>query len=140
MKPGFAPGVTGEARFVVDESMLAAFEGQVVHRVLGTAPLVGWLELAGRRVILPWLEEHEEGVGHAISIVHRAPAPSGTNVTARAVLTEYAGNRVICRVEAHTDDGRLIADGAFTQVILPKATIRALFAPQPDQRKDEWSG
>lgn len=127
MKPGFVPGITAEARFIVDDTMLAAFEGAVVHPVLGTAALVGWLELAGRRVIVPYLEDHEEGVGHAISIVHRAPALPGACVTASATLTAYTGNRVVCQVEARDDTGTLIADGEFTQVILPRTVIAGLF-------------
>jgi predicted thioesterase len=126
MKSGFVPGVSGSVTFVVDDTMLAAFEGQVVHRVLGTATLVHYLEFAGRRVILPYLEEHEEGVGHAISVVHRAPAHPGTLVTATATLTAYNGNRVVTAVEARGGDGTLIADGEFTQVILPKTVIERM--------------
>jgi fluoroacetyl-CoA thioesterase len=129
MKPEFRPGITAAVSFVVDETMLAAFEGEVVHPVLGTATLVHYLELAGRRVILPYLEAHEEGVGHAIGVVHRAPAHLGTTVTATATLTVYTGNRVITKVEAYTDSGTLVADGEFTQVILPKTVIDRMMQP-----------
>lgn len=114
----------GAVTFVVDESMLAGFGGTVVHPVLGTATLVHYLEWAGRRVIEPHLEDDEEGIGHAISVVHRAPAPVGTTVTATATLTRHDGNRVVCRVEARTADGTLLADGEFTQVILPREVVR----------------
>jgi predicted thioesterase len=131
MRPGFTPGISAEARFVVDETMLAAFEGQVVHRVLGTAPLVAWLEWAGRKVILPYLESGEEGVGHAISVTHRDPALPGSAVVATATLVSHTGNRVVCRVEALAEDGRLIADGEFTQVILPVEEIVRRFGSSP---------
>ncbi|HUG16934.1 MAG TPA: hotdog domain-containing protein [Thermomicrobiales bacterium] len=130
MKHGFVPGVTASVTFTVDDTMLAAFEGVVVHPVLGTAELVHYLELAGRRVILPYLEEHDEGIGHAISVTHRAPARPGTLVTATAVLTAFTGNRVVTRVEARTDTGTLIADGEFTQAVLPKDVIQALVNPE----------
>lgn len=129
MRTTFVPGITASVTFTVDDTMLASFEGQVVHPVLGTATLVHYLELAGRRVILPYLEEHEEGVGHAISVVHRAPAHPGTAVTATATLTAYTVNRVVTHVEARTSTGALIADGEFTQVILPKDVIAALVKP-----------
>lgn len=115
---------SGAVTFVVDESMLAGFGGTVVHPVLGTATLVHYLEWAGRRVIEPHLDDDEEGVGHAISVVHRAPAPAGTTVTAAATLTRHDGNRVVCRVEARAADGTLLADGDFTQVILPREVVR----------------
>jgi fluoroacetyl-CoA thioesterase len=129
MRDGFMAGVTGKARFTVDDTMLASFEGEVVHPVLGTATLVHYLELAGRRVILPYLEDHEEGVGHAISVVHRAPAHPGTTVVATATLTSFTGNRVVTRVAARSSTGTLIADGEFTQVILPKDVITAIMNP-----------
>lgn len=110
--------------FVVDASMQAGFGGEVIHPVLGTATLVYYLEWAGRMVIEPHLDAGEEGVGHAISIVHRAPASVGTMVTASATVTQQTGNRVICRVAAHANDGRLLADGEFTQVILPREVVR----------------
>ena len=80
------------------------------------------MELAGRRIILPYLEPHEEGVGHAISVRHLAPTIAGMRVTARATLTEVRGNRVICHVEAHNDRG-LIGEGTFTQVIVEKTAL-----------------
>jgi len=114
----------GEVAFVVDESMLAGFGGVTIHAVLGTATLVHYLEWAGRRVIEPHLGADEEGVGHAISVVHHAPAPLGTAVTATATLARHEGNRVVCRVEARAVDGALLADGEFTQVILPREVVR----------------
>lgn len=115
---------SGEVAFVVDETMLAGFGGVVIHPVLGTATLVHYLEWAGRKVIEPHLGRGEEGIGHAIDVVHRAPAPPGTTVTASATLTRHEGNRVVCRVEARSADGTLLADGEFTQVILPREAVR----------------
>jgi predicted thioesterase len=133
MKPGFDPAsnITASVTFVVDETMLAAFEGHVVHPVLGTMWVVHYLELAGRRLILPYLETHEEGVGHAITVIHRNPAHPGTRVIATATLSEYTGNRVVARVEARAGDGALVADGDFTQVILPKDVIASRFNTRP---------
>lgn len=112
----------GTVAFVVDETMLAGFGGEVIHPVLGTATLIYYLEWAGRRVIEPYLGADEEGVGYAISVVHRAPAPIDTAVTATATLIRHEGNRVVCRVEARSADGALLADGEFTQVILTRGS------------------
>lgn len=114
----------GAVTFVVDESMQAGFGGAVIHPVLGTATLVHYLEWAGRKVIEPHLGPDEEGIGHAIAVVHRAPAPLGTSVTAAATLTRHEGSRVVCHVEARSADGRLLADGELTQVVLPREVIR----------------
>jgi fluoroacetyl-CoA thioesterase len=122
MKPGMTPGQTATVEAIVDETMFAAFAGQVIHPIYGTAAMIAHMELAGRRIILPYLEPHEEGVGYAIAVRHRAPTVAGMRVTARATLTEVRGNRVICRVEAHNARG-LIGDGTFTQVILNRVDL-----------------
>jgi len=122
MKPGMAPGQTATVEVVVDATMFAAFEGRVVHPVYGTAAMIAHMELAGRHIILPYLEPHEEGVGYEINVRHLAPTVAGARVTARATLTEVRGNRVICCVEAHNDRG-IIGEGTFTQVILNRKDL-----------------
>lgn len=69
---------------IVTPEMRAAFEGEVVHEVYGTTPMVGHMELAARRVILPAREEGEEGIGYKVDITHLAPAPVGSRVTVTA--------------------------------------------------------
>ena len=127
MKPGLAPGQTATVEIVVDATMFAAFEGQVVHPVYGTAAMIAHMELAGRRIILPYLEPHEEGVGYEIHVRHLAPTIAGMRVTARATLTDVRGNRVICRIEAHNDRG-IIGEGTFTQVILTRKELEERIA------------
>src|SRR3954447_8396322 len=127
MKPGLAPGQEATAEVIVDATMFAAFEGRVVHPVYGTAAMIAQMELAGRRIILPYLEAHEEGVGYEISVRHLAPTIAGMRVVARATLTEVRGNRVICRVEAHNDRG-LIGEGTFTQVIVNRIDLEVRIA------------
>ena len=121
MRP-IPPGAEAEVRVVVDETMLAAFEGQVVHAVYGTAAMVSHLELAGRKIILPYLEEGEEGVGHAIAVTHLAPTLPGMTVTARARYLETRGRQVICDVEAFNRWGK-IGEGTFTQVIVDRQKL-----------------
>src|SRR6478672_9369587 len=77
MKPGMKPGRTAMVEVVVDATMFAAFEGRVVHPVYGTAAMIAHMELAGRRIILPYLEPHEEGVGYEIAVRHLAPTVAG---------------------------------------------------------------
>jgi fluoroacetyl-CoA thioesterase len=122
MKPGMTPGQTATVAVIVDATMFATFEGQVVHPVYGTAAMIAHMELAGRRIILPYLEPHEEGVGYAIDVRHLAPTVAGMRVTARATLTEVRGNRVVCRVESYNERGR-IGEGTFTQVILNRTDL-----------------
>ena len=126
MRP-IPPGTVAEVRVVVDATMLAAFEGRVVHEVYGTAAMVAHLELAGRRVILPYLEEGEEGVGYAIEVTHLAPTLPGMTVTARARFRELRGRQVVCDVAASNELGP-IGEGVFVQAIVRKAGLDARLA------------
>ena len=111
----------------VTTAMLAAFDGDVVHEVYGTAAMVGHMELAARQVLLGAREPDEEGIGYKVEVTHLAPAPVGSRVTVTARLSAVEGNRVICAVEARTRHG-LIGQGNVTQVVLPLATLHRRFA------------
>ncbi|MFO7274041.1 MAG: thioesterase family protein [Bacillota bacterium] len=123
MKPGFVPGLRAEVEVVVDESMQASFAGRVIHPLYSTWSLVHHIEYAARRVLEPYLEPHEEGVGYAVEVRHLAPTPVGARVRAVAVLEAIEGNRVICRVEAFNDREK-IAEGKQIQVIVEKSAFR----------------
>ena len=116
-------GTVSEVSFVVTPEMRAGFEGQVVHDVLSTASMIVWMEWAARKIILPYLEPHEEGVGYEISVRHLAPAPVGATVTCRAILTEVRGPAVITDVEAEWLAGR-VGEGVFTQMIVDRERFR----------------
>jgi fluoroacetyl-CoA thioesterase len=111
---------------IVTPEMRAAFEGEIVHEVYGTAPMVGHMELAARRVILAAREEGEEGVGYKVDVAHLAPAPVGARVTVTARLRHVEGNRVLCDVEARTARG-VIGRGTVTQVLLPIEVLQRRF-------------
>lgn len=138
MKPGLQPGSTAEVEVVVDDSMFAAFEGKNVHPVFSTVAMIEQMELAGRRIILPYLEPDEEGVGEAIDVRHTAPAVAGMRVRVRAVLEQIDGNRIICRVEARNDRGT-IGSGSFTQRIVKKSELARAIAELEGGDRDSQS-
>lgn len=117
---------------VVTPEMRAAFDGEVIHEVYGTASMVGHMELAARHVILAAREEHEEGIGYRVEATHLAPAPVGSRVTVTARLRGVDGNRVTCAVEARTGRG-VIGRGLVVQVILPRETLQRRFAEYGSQ-------
>lgn len=123
MKDGLHPGYKASLTIEVTEDMAACFGGQMVHPVLSTVSMVYFMEWAGRKVILPFLEEHEEGVGASINVKHRAPAPIGKKVTFTAIAKEISPNKVVCDVIAEHDKA-IVGEAEFTQVILPKERMR----------------
>jgi len=123
MKEGLVPGTTGEAAIMVTQAMLAWFEELgLVHPVYATWAMVRHMELASRKVILPFLELHEDAVGHSVAVTHFAPTPLGGKVTARATLLRVEGHRIICAVEAFNEQEKIGA-GETVQVVLPRAQL-----------------
>lgn len=123
MKPGLVPGYEESMTMTVSEEMVAAFEGEMVHPTLSTVTMVYYMEWVGRKVILPFLEEGEEGVGASINVKHRAPAPVGKTVTFVARVTEVTPHKVVCAVTAEHDRA-IVGEGEFTQILLPKERIQ----------------
>ncbi|WP_456272159.1 thioesterase family protein [Bacillus sp. AK031] len=125
MKPGMSVGQTASITAAVTPDMFAQFEGEVVHPVYSTVSMVYHMEWASRKIILPYLEEDEEGMGGAVSMKHIAPSGEGTVVTVTATLSELRSNIVMTKVEARNEEG-IIGIGEVKQVILPKEKIRLM--------------
>ncbi|HEY9167366.1 MAG TPA: hotdog domain-containing protein [Candidatus Kryptonia bacterium] len=122
MKSGLDPGRKSSVTFKVEKKMVAAFEGKTVHEVLSTFHLVYYAELAARRLIEPFLEEHEEAVGFEISLKHIAPTRIGETVEMIAALTKMDGKRVTCTIEARNQKGK-ICEGTQTQILIRKGEL-----------------
>jgi len=114
--------MTSIVRFKVDESMVAAFEGKVVHDVLSTFDLVYFSELAARRLIEPYLEESEDAAGYEISLKHLSPTKRGENVEIIATLKELDGKRLTCVIDGTNESG-IICTGTHTQVLIRKGDL-----------------
>lgn len=133
MKPGLLPGAESEIEITVTREMCPHFRGQLHHPVCATWTLVQYMEIAGRQMLEPFLDEAIEAVGAHISIDHRAPAAIGTLVRVSAKATDVTPSRLVTAMRAESS-GRLIATGKFVQVILPKKRLEAILSearPQP---------
>ncbi|ANB56894.1 hypothetical protein GFC29_1198 [Anoxybacillus sp. B7M1] len=125
MKRGMKVGDTAVVEAVVTPDMFAQFEGHVVHPVYSTVSMVYHMEWASRKIILPYLEDHEEGMGAAVFVKHVAPTLEGSTVTVTATVTELRDHVVMTKVEAKNGE-RLIGVGEVKQVILPKEKIKEM--------------
>ena len=126
MRTGFTPGIVRELLVPVTEDMCPAFDGVVVHRVYSTWSAAHHFEIAARKVLVDFLEDHEEGIGSFLSVEHLAPCPLGRTVRVRAELTEVTHDhhpRVVCEVTAYDGD-RLLARGKQVQVVMKKEHLR----------------
>lgn len=122
MKPGMEIGQTATITAKVTPEMYAQFEGHVVHSAYSTVSMVYHMEWAARQIILPYLEDHEEGIGGAVSAKHLAPTPGGETVKVTATLTELKGSAVVTAVEVRNSK-EVVGEGEVTQFILSKDKI-----------------
>ena len=122
MKQGMAIGREETIEIIVTEDMFASFESVVVHPVYSTVAMTYHMEWVSRKIILPFLEDHEEGMGASVQLKHVAASTLGSKVTLTAILVEHRDNVVITKVTAKNHVG-IIGTGEVTQVILPKETI-----------------
>lgn len=130
MKSGMDIGRTESIEIEVTEDMFASFEGNVVHPVYSTVAMVYHMEWVSRKIILPFLENHEEGMGGAVQLKHIDPSPLHSKVTLTATLVEYKNQQVITKVEAYNEHG-LIGKGEVKQVILSKELIGKKLSSKP---------
>lgn len=127
MRDGLIPGTAAEVELTVSDAMTVRFdELGATHPVYATWMMIKHMEEAGRKAILPFLDEDEDAVGYAIDVVHLAPTPVGARVRARAVLDHVDGRRIHCRVEAHNEREK-IGEGRTVQVVLSRRRLDARF-------------
>lgn len=126
MKPGLVPGTTREVFVTITEDMCPAFDGVIIHRCYSTWSLAHHFEIAARKVLVDFLEDHEEGIGSHLDVDHLAPCAVDRTVRIRAEVIEVTGHhhpRVVCRIDAFDGD-RLLARGRQVQVVMNKDHLR----------------
>jgi len=116
MKP-VTLGLAGRYEIVPDLSHTAAAVGNVGVEVVGTPFLVGYLEIAAHRAILPFCDEGEATVGTRIEVDHLAPGLPGRKTVAEAKVVEVDGRRVLFEVELRQGE-RLLMKGRHGRAIV----------------------
>lgn len=119
MKSGLSIGHTETVEIEVTPDMVACFEGKTVHELYSTSFLVQHMELAARKLIVPYLEENEEGMGCHVEVSHLALTLPGMTVEIKATISDIRDNKVVVDVEASNLRGK-IARGTVTQAIVDK--------------------
>jgi fluoroacetyl-CoA thioesterase len=132
-------GFTAEHELVVREDMTVDFEQSdpalgKLHPVYATYWLTKHMELVSRKIILPFLEPGEAGIGFEVSVRHLASALPGMRVKLRATHQRTEKNRVYAYAEAFNELGDKIGEGSTTQVILPQEKLEQGF----DTLRSRW--
>ena len=131
MKESLKPGITFEHRFVVTEHKLVpalypeAEEFQVMPEVFATGFMVGFLEWACLKAVIPHIDwPREQTVGVHVNVSHESATPAGMAVTAKVALMEVDGRRLKFNVEGY-DEAGLIARGDHERFVIDKARFDA---------------
>ncbi|WP_106497964.1 thioesterase family protein [Lentibacillus sp. Marseille-P4043] len=124
MKEGLKVGDSATLTAVVTNEMVAQFDGEIVHPAYSTVSMVYHMEWASRKLLLPFLEDHEEGMGSAVTVKHIAPSGLGTKISVTATVTDFTKSEIVTDVCVENEQG-LIGKGEVKQAILPKKIIEA---------------
>lgn len=107
-----------ELDVLVTDAMTVRFdELGPLHPVYATYEIARHFEEAGRKLLLPFLEDGEEGIGSALYVEHRASALPGMHVRVTATAGRVEGRRLFVVVQAMSELGDLIATGSTTQYV-----------------------
>ena len=117
-------GETAVLEVVVRPEHLVDFDemGQV-HAVYATYTMAKHFEEAGRKLLVPHLEDGEAGIGRSVSVEHLAPSWVGDRLTVTATCSDVTGTRLTCIVEAVDEYGRRLGRGTTVQSVLPAAVL-----------------
>jgi fluoroacetyl-CoA thioesterase len=114
-------GTTGTADLVVGPqdlaSSLSTDHGDEFPAVFATARMIALMEIAGSRVLEPFLGPGELSVGVTVDVSHTAPTPPGALVIATARYTGREGKLFVFEVTA-SDPGGEIGKGIHKRAIV----------------------
>nr|WP_273852465.1 thioesterase [Pseudalkalibacillus spartinae] len=122
MKQGISIGQNTVIHVEVTPDMYAQFNGEIIHQAYSTVSMVYHMEWAARQLIIPYLEDDEEGIGGGVEVKHMGPACNGQSIEIQAVIISLTHKSVISRVDVKRGK-ELIGTGKVIQFILPKNVI-----------------
>jgi fluoroacetyl-CoA thioesterase len=113
-------GQAGECTLVVAKEHTAAHWGSGALEVLATPQMVALMEMAAVAAVDSRLPAGYRTVGIHLDISHLAATPLGGTVQAHAELIAVDGRKLVFRVEAHDQVGK-IGEGTHQRFIIEEA-------------------
>jgi predicted thioesterase len=122
--------VNATLRFTVTDVDTAMAVGSGSLPVLGTPRLLAWCEAATCAAVDAALGEGDTSVGTRILLEHLAASPVGEEVEVTATTAHVDGRLHRFSVAArHTADGKLVASGEVTRVVVDADRFLGRLAP-----------
>ena len=123
MKPSLVPGISLTHKFVVTDRKTVpslypeSDEFCAMPEVFATGFMVGFIEWACIKALMPHLDEGEQTVGTHVNVSHQAATPIGMEVSANVELVEFDGKRLVFSIEAF-DERDLISKGTHERFVI----------------------
>src|SRR5579885_1841043 len=94
MKPGLAIGQTSRSELHVTDDMSVRFDGKLVHELYSTSSLVLHMEQTARKLIVPYLDADEEGMGCHVEASYLRVEIARGSVTQAIIKKQWLDNRM----------------------------------------------
>ena len=140
MKETLKPGIRYQHKFVLPPTKTVpalypeAPEFVVMPEVFATGFLVGFLEWACIKAVIPHLDwPEEQSLGTHIDVSHEAATPPGLELTASVELIAVEGRKLTFTVSAH-DGVDLISRGRHERFVINKKKFDAKVAAKAARR------
>lgn len=117
-------GLKGREEVLVSEGNSAKTMGSGTLDVFATPSMTALMEQTARKSVAPYLEEGCGTVGTRLDITHDAPTPLGMKVWCESELTEIDGRRLVFRVAAFDEKGK-IGGGTHERFIIQNEKFQA---------------
>jgi fluoroacetyl-CoA thioesterase len=134
LKETLKPGIRYQHKFILPPTKTVpalypeAQEFLLMPEVFATGFLVGFLEWACIRAVIPHLDwPEEQSLGTHIDVSHEAATPPGLEVTASVELIAVQGRKLTFTVSAH-DGVDLISQGRHERFVIDKKKFDAKVA------------
>jgi predicted thioesterase len=118
-------GAHARLDLAVTEADTATALGSGDVPVLATPRLLAWLEAATVAAVAEALDDGQTSVGTRVELEHRAATIVGATVSVTAELVALDGRLLRFSVAAEDSDGRLLATGELTRVVVDRERFLA---------------